>query len=57
MNSIKCPHCGYMPDIEFARKCPNLNLSKCMVTGITCKFTGAYQTCPIKNEIESECGY
>lgn len=57
MGSIKCPHCGYMPDIEFARKCPNLKIAQCMVTGITCKFLGAYQTCPIKNEVERECDY
>ena len=57
MGSIKCPHCGYMPDIEFARKCPNLKGLTCTCINSPCKFLGAFQTCPVKNEADSECGY
>ena len=57
VNSIKCPSCGYMPDVEFARKCPNLQVAICSLTGSMCKFMGIYQTCPIKNKGDSECGY
>lgn len=57
MGSIKCPHCGYMPDIEFARKCPNLKGLICTYTNSPCNFLGAYQTCPVKNEADSKCGY
>ena len=57
MGSIKCPHCGYMPDIEFARKCPNLKVATCLITNNLCKQLEEYQTCPIKNKADSECGY
>lgn len=57
LNSIKCPHCGYMPDIEFSRKCPNLRGSACTITNNICRFLGIYQTCPIKNEADKDCGY
>ena len=56
-NSIKCPNCGFMPNIEFMRKCPNLQFGKCSVSLSPCKFLGRYQLCPIKNEADSECGY
>ena len=54
---MKCPKCGFMPDIEFMRKCPNLQFGKCSVSLSPCKFLGQYQTCPIKNEADSECVY
>jgi hypothetical protein len=57
MGSIKCPHCGYMPDVEFARKCPNLKVATCLITNSLCKQLGEYQTCPVKNKADSECGY
>lgn len=56
-NSIRCPECGYMPDVEFSRKCPNLQFGKCSLSNSPCKFLGPYQTCPIKNEAERDLGY
>lgn len=57
INSIKCKECGYTPDIEFMRKCPNLKVATCVLTGKFCDNKGAYQTCPTKNKADSECGY
>lgn len=57
MNSIKCKVCGYAPDLEFARVCPNKNMGKCTLTGELCNYMNQYQTCPIKNKADSECGY
>ena len=57
IGSIQCKECGYMPDVEFMRKCPNLQMAKCRITGKFCDNKGAYQTCPIKSKAESECGY
>ena len=57
IGSIRCPHCGYMPNEEFARRCPNLQGAVCSLTRALCKYLGVYQTCPIKNEGERECGY
>ena len=48
LNSIKCPHCGYMPNIEFARKCPNLKGSTCTVTSTPCKFLECVSNVPYK---------
>ena len=57
INSLKCKECGYMPDIEFMRKCPNLQVATCHLTGKFCDCKGPYQTCPTKNSADSECGY
>ena len=57
MNSIKCKECGYMPDIEFARVCPNKNMGKCTIKNELCGYMKAYQTCPTKNKADRECGY
>lgn len=57
MGSIKCKECGYMPDVEFMRKCPNLKGAICELQGKMCNFMGQYQTCPTKNKADSECGY
>lgn len=57
LNSIKCSKCGYMPDIEFMRTCPNLKMATCHLTGKFCDNKGAYQTCPTKNKADSSCGY
>ena len=57
LNSLKCGECGFCPDIEFARKCPDLRGAVCTVEGTMCKHMGKYQTCPVKNRADSECGY
>lgn len=57
VNSMRCPNCGFAPDVEFARKCPNLQICKCLLTDSMCNFLGKYQTCPIKNKADSECPY
>ena len=58
MNSLKCVECGYTPDIEFMRKCPNLRIATCQLSGKFCDFKGRdYQACPAKNKAEAECGY
>lgn len=57
MNSVVCKECGYSPDIEFMRKCPDKDIAKCRVTGKLCNFLGAYQNCPVKNKIDAECDY
>lgn len=57
MNSIVCKECGYSPDLEFMRTCPNKRIAKCLVTGKMCDFMGTYQTCPVKNKIDAECDY
>ena len=57
LNSLKCKECGYMPDIEFMRKCPNLKFNTCTVQGAPCNNKGTYQTCPVKNKADAECGY
>lgn len=57
LNSIRCKECGYMPDIEFMRVCPNMRMGKCHLTGKFCDNKGAYQTCPTKNKADSDCGY
>lgn len=57
LNSLKCEKCGYMPDIEFMRRCPNLKVATCHLTGKFCEHTGSYQTCPVKNKAESEYDY
>ena len=54
INSLKCRECGYMPDIEFMRKCPNLEVAKCSLTGLLCNYRGFYQACPVKNEVDGE---
>ena len=51
-NSLRCAKCGYMPDIEFRRKCPNLEVATCSLTGLFCTNKGEYQLCPIKNEAD-----
>ena len=56
LNSLKCKECGYMPDVEFMRICPNRKMGKCIITKGLCN-KGAYQTCPVKNKADSECGY
>ena len=57
MGSIKCEKCGYMPDVEFMRRCPNLQIATCSITGKFCDNKGVYQMCPVKNRADSECGY
>ena len=57
MGSLKCKECGYMPDIEFMRVCPNRKMGNCRLTKKMCDFKGAYQTCPTKNAADSQCGY
>ena len=56
-NSIKCIKCGFAPDVDFMRKCPNLKFSICQLSGSNCNFIGQYQLCPTKNKADSECGY
>lgn len=51
-NSLKCKECGYMPNIELARKCPNLEMMMCSLTGLRCDHLGVYQTCPVKNKAD-----
>lgn len=57
MGSIKCKECGYAPDTELARRCPNLRVATCYLTGSFCDYKGPYQQCPTKNRADSECGY
>jgi hypothetical protein len=57
INSIKCKECGYAPDIEFMRTCPNRKMGKCHITESFCDFNGTYQTCPVKNKADNSCGY
>lgn len=57
LKSLKCPECGYMPDVEFMRSCPNLKGAICLVENKMCKNMGPYQTCLVKNMADSECGY
>ena len=56
-NSLRCSKCGFSPDIEFMRKCPNLQGANCILKGTLCGFMGQYQTCPTKNKADSECNY
>ena len=56
-NSLKCPECGYCPDIEFMRRCPNLRGAVCTITNEMCHHLGQYQVCPVKNEADAECSY
>lgn len=56
-NSIKCSKCGYSPDIDFIKKCPNLQGAVCRLKGSLCGYMKPYQTCPTKNEAERESGY
>lgn len=52
-NSLKCNACGFSPDINFMRVCPNAwNGGMCQITEGSCNFTGTYQECPIKNKAE-----
>ena len=46
-----------MPDLEFARVCPNKRGCNCTIKGGPCGYMKAYQTCPIKNKADKECGY
>jgi hypothetical protein len=57
LNSLRCKECGYCPDINFMRRCPNLKMATCHLTGNMCDFREPYQTCPIKNKAESEAEY
>ena len=57
INSLKCKECGFTPDIDFMKKCPNIKGATCTLTGKFCDNKGAYQTCPTKNKADSECGY
>ena len=57
LNSIKCKECGYMPDVEFMKTCPNIKMGRCHLTGKFCDNKGSYQTCPTKNGADSNCGY
>ena len=57
VNSMKCKECGFSPDMEFIRKCPNLKIANCHLTGKFCDFKGAYQLCPTKNKAESEAEF
>lgn len=57
MNSIKCKKCGYAPDLEFKRVCPNKQGANCSIKGGLCGYMQPYQTCPVKNEADSTCGY
>ena len=54
INSLKCNKCGYTPDIEFMKKCQNLEVMKCSITGLLCSYRGFYQTCPVKNEVDGD---
>jgi hypothetical protein len=54
---MKCKECGFSPDMEFIRKCPNLKIANCHLTGKFCDFKGAYQLCPTKNKAESEAEF
>lgn len=56
-SSLKCPKCGYTPDVEFMRKCPNLQGAVCNITHSLCHFLGTYQTCPVKNKADKEVLY
>ena len=51
-NSLKCKECGYTPNIDFMRKCPNLEVAKCSLTDTLCNHLGVYQTCPVKNKAD-----
>lgn len=58
LNSIVCKECGFSPNLEFIRKCPNLGGgAKCVILGQICKHKGAYQLCSTKNKADRECGY
>ena len=57
MNSIKCKECGFMPDIDFIRVCPNKQGCNCTISKSRCSYMQPYQTCPIKNKADAECGY
>lgn len=57
LGSLKCKECGYMPDVEFMRKCPNLQCATCSILGAMCNYKGTYQSCPVKNKADAECGY
>ena len=51
-NSLECLGCGYIPNIEFMRKCPNIEVATCSLTGLFCNHKGIYQTCPVKNKAD-----
>ena len=53
-NSLKCNKCGYMPDIELMRKCPDLEVATCTLSGTMCNYLKNYHTCPIKNEADKD---
>ena len=54
MNSMRCSKCGYMPDVEIVRKCPNLETATCSLSGRLCDNRGNYHTCPLKNEADKD---
>lgn len=51
-NSIKCTSCGFSPDIDFMKTCPNLWNNLCQITGGFCSYDNVYQECPTKNNAE-----
>ena len=53
-NSLKCSKCGYIPDIEFPRRCPNLETATCSLTGHLCDNRGSYHVCSLKNEVDKD---
>ena len=54
-SSLICKKCGFGPDIEFMKTCPNLKDEECLITEEKCSFEGeVYQECPIKNNAEKE---
>lgn len=53
-NSLKCSKCGYMPDIDFMRRCPNLEVATCSLSGNLCSHLGNYHTCSLKNEADKD---
>lgn len=57
VNSLKCKECGFSPDVEFMRKCPNLKMATCFLTGKLCDFKDTYQLCPTKNKADNGSNY
>lgn len=53
-NSLKCGKCGYMPDIEIMRRCPDLEVATCSLSGKLCNHSGDYHTCQLKNEVDRD---
>ena len=51
-NSLECKKCGYSPDVNFMKTCPNSWNNLCQITEGFCNYNDTYQECPVKINAE-----